>query len=191
MLLLVFLLLLPAFSVIAVRGFSIIPKTIRVGMNAIPAANTLPVDESDLIYGDKHKTTLIQRTTSTTTTLFAGLFGEQTKAKNQNNTYVSSTSVSDSRICFLTSFISEVSWTLLYFVPLHARSFGLFSISSSPCISAFQKSLTHPRIGKSTSINHDLRLIVVGKQSLTLSTACAIHRLTMTMTVAMKASRSR
>eukprot|EP00533_Pseudo-nitzschia_delicatissima_P002107 CAMPEP_0116081914 /NCGR_PEP_ID=MMETSP0327-20121206/2456_1 /TAXON_ID=44447 /ORGANISM="Pseudo-nitzschia delicatissima, Strain B596" /LENGTH=510 /DNA_ID=CAMNT_0003572691 /DNA_START=327 /DNA_END=1859 /DNA_ORIENTATION=- len=76
----------------AVRGFSIVPKTIRVGMNAIPAATTLPVDKSDLICGDKSKTTLIQRTTKTTTTLFAGLFGEQTKAKNQNNTYVSSTS---------------------------------------------------------------------------------------------------
>ncbi len=106
---LVFLFLLPAFSVMAVRGFSIVPKTIRVGMNAIPAATTLPVDKSDLICGDKSKTTLIQRTTKTTTTLFAGLFGEQTKAKNQNNTYVSSTSVSDSRICFLTSFISEVA----------------------------------------------------------------------------------
>ena len=108
MLPLIFLLLFPAFSVIAVRGFSIVPKTIRVGMNAIPAATTLPVDKSDPIYGNKRKTTLMQRTTRTTTALFAGLFGEQTTAKNQN-TYVSSTSVSDSQIYFLTSFFSEVS----------------------------------------------------------------------------------
>jgi len=91
---LVLLLSLSTFSSIAVRGFSILPTPTRVGVDTIPTTTSLLVDRRSIICGDKHQTSLIRRTSSTYTAsaLFAGLFGEQTKAKNQNNTYVSSTS---------------------------------------------------------------------------------------------------
>ncbi len=129
----VFLLLLSTFLSIAVRGFSIIPTPTRMGLHTIPTTTSLLVDTSGTVWGDKHQTSLIQKTASacTTTMLFAGLFGEQTKAKNQNNTYVSSTSVSDTRIyCFPSLFETSSSQLLMldYFI-LIPYLFFIFSLN--------------------------------------------------------------
>ena len=92
MLPLVSLLVLLVYSVVAVRGFSTVPTTVR-GRTEISAIAALPSHRSGRVPYRIHKVDSIRESRSTL--LLAGLFGEQTRIKNQNNTYISSTSVSE------------------------------------------------------------------------------------------------
>lgn len=86
----------------AVRGFSAVPATawgVRT-KPAIPITTTLSGGRRNIVGIDRCKIASIG--SRTTTTLMAGLFGEQAKDNDQNHTYISSTSVSIiSRILFL------------------------------------------------------------------------------------------
>jgi len=76
----------------AVRGFSAVPATawgVRT-KPAIPITTTLSGGRRNIVGIDRCKIASIG--SRTTTTLMAGLFGEQAKDNDQNHTYISSTS---------------------------------------------------------------------------------------------------
>ena len=88
------LLFMAAYSNIVVRGFSAVPATawgVRT-KPAIPITTTFSGGRRNSVSIDRCKITSTE--SSATTTLMAGLFGEQAKDNNQNHTYISSTSVS-------------------------------------------------------------------------------------------------
>ena len=89
------LLFLLVHSVIAVRGFSTVPTTAR-GRTEISTIAVLPSHRSGSVPARIHKENHMRESRSTA--LLAGLFGEKTRIKNQNNTYISSTSVSEPSI---------------------------------------------------------------------------------------------
>lgn len=86
------LVFLSVYSFIAVRGFSTVPTTVR-GPIKISTIAAVPSHERSIVSGSTHPIKSIRESRSTV--LLAGLFGEQTKIKNQNNTYISATSVSE------------------------------------------------------------------------------------------------
>ena len=91
------LVFLSIYSVIAVRGFSTVPTTVR-GQTKISTIAAVPKHERSTAFGSTRPAKSIRETRSTV--MLAGLFGEQTKIKNQNNTYISATSVSELWIRF-------------------------------------------------------------------------------------------